>query len=59
MWLLHPENKSLHQLASIATNDLCQFHHTTFGCAKRKAEDVIKPAHLKKKTSPTKEKNTQ
>jgi hypothetical protein len=56
MWLLHQENKLLHQLASIDTNDL--FHYITLGCTKRKDEDVIKPTHLKKnkKTSPPKEK---
>jgi hypothetical protein len=50
MCLLHPENKSLHQLASIATNKLCEFIRLFLVALKEKLMmQLSPPAHLKNK----------
>jgi len=50
MCLLHPENKSLHQLASIATNKLCEFIRLFLVALKEKLMmQLSPPTHLKNK----------
>jgi hypothetical protein len=59
MCLLHPENKSLHQLASIATNKLCEFIRLFLVALKEKLMmQLSPPAHLRIniKTQPTERK---